>query len=563
MIDDFVARNLPPRAAWPDFAFDLPGLAYPERLNAAVELVDRAAAEGHGGRVAVQHDGGPALTYAGLADRADRIARLLVEQEGLVSGNRVLLLGPNGPQLIAAWLGILKAGGVAVTVMPMLRGGEIAAIVAKAEVSHAIVDARCAESLAAMHQPVIPAKAGIHPSRGEVDPRFRGDDGVSDMQSTLHSVLVYDTDGIPGPLEARLAALPPGFAAAATGRDDPALIAFTSGTTGVPKGCVHFHRDILACADSFAAHVLAPRPGEVWCGTPPLAFTFGLGALAIFPLRFRGTAVTLGDASPPALLAAIARHRVTKLFTAPTAYRALLAHGLDGHDLSSLAHCISAGEHLPEATWRAWHAATGLGLVNGIGATEMMHIFVSASGGDIRPGATGRAVPGYTACVLDAANRPLTEGTGRLAVRGPTGCRYLGDARQADYVVGGWNVTGDTYRLDAQGYFWYLARADDMIVSSGYNIAPPEVEAALLAHPAVAECAVIGVPDEARGMLVKAVVVAACGHVPGASLAKALQDHVKAAIAPYKYPRAVEFRDALPRTATGKLQRHRLREEPR
>jgi 2-aminobenzoate-CoA ligase len=351
----------------------------------------------------------------------------------------------------------------------------------------------------------------------------------------------------------------PGFAPHATRSDTPAIIGFTSGTTGQPKGTVHYHRDILAVADCFARHILAPQAGDVWCGTPPIAFTYGLGALIIFPLRFRGSALTLHDASPAALLAAVATFKVTHLFTAPTAYKAILIHGLEGADLSSLRSCVSAGEHLPDATFHAWEAATGKRLVNGIGATEMMHIFISASGEDIRPGSTGRIVPGYVACVLDEAGEPLAHGTGRLAVKGPTGCRYLDDARQATYVVNGWNVTGDSYRLDEDGYFWYLARADDMIVSSGYNIAAPEVETALLEHEAVAECGVIGVPDAARGQLVCAYVVLAPGHAPSDALAKSLQDHVKAVIAPYKYPRLVHFAERLPRTATGKLQRHLLR----
>lgn len=523
MIDDFVHARLPPREDWPDFV----DLGYPASLNAAVELVDTAVADGHGARIAVRTSAGAAIDYAGLKDRSDRIARLLVEREGLVPGNRVLLFGANGIMLTAAWLGILKAGGIVVAAMPILRSGEVATIVARAAISHAIVDARCRAAFAAADLP------------------------------TIRSALVHDGDDGTGAMEALLAATAPGFAAVATASDDPALIAFTSGTTGVPKGTVHFHRDILAVADCFAARLLAPRPGDIWCGTPPIAFTFGLGALVIFPLRFRGTALTLAEATPAAILDAIARHRVTQLFTAPTAYKAMLAAGVAGHDLSSLRHCISAGEHLPEATFHAWRDATGLALVNGIGATEMMHIFIAAAGDAIRPGATGKAVPGYEACVLDDDDRPLRSGVGRLAVKGPTGCRYLDDPRQKSYVIGGWNVTGDSYRLDDDGYFWYLARADDMIVSSGYNIAPPEVEAALLSHPAVAECAVVGIPDPDRGMLVKAFVVAN-GPAPAARL---LQDHVKAAIAPYKYPRVIEFVAELPRTATGKLQRHRLRKE--
>ena len=513
MIDDFVRRALPPRAAWP--AIDLGDLAYPETMNAASVLLDDGNVDG--GQTAVIGDG-ETLTYAALRIRSDAIARVLAD-DGVVSGNRVLLCGPNSPMLIAAWFGILKAGGIVVAVMPLLRSREIAAVVAKAAVSHAIVDAACTDADA--------ATAGLRR-------------------------LTFGN----GNLEARIAAAGP-FTAIATRADDPAIIAFTSGTTGVPKGTVHFHRDLLIPADAFARHVLEPARGAVWSATPPLAFTFGLGALVLFPCRFGGTSVTLSDASPAGILAAIERHGIGLLFTAPTAYKAMLAHGVAGHDLTSLTTCVSAGEHLPAPTFAAWHAATGVRLVNGIGSTEMMHIFIAA-GPDAPAGSTGRAVPGYTACVLDAGDRPLTVGEGRLAVRGPTGCRNLDDPRQATYVVDGWNVTGDSYRVDADGVFWYLARADDMIVSSGYNIAPPEVEAALCSHPAVAECAVIGVADAARGQVVTAFVVA---RQPGdAALARALQDHVKAAIAPYKYPRGIRFVHDLPRTATGKIQRHRLRE---
>ncbi|HKR25482.1 MAG TPA: AMP-binding protein, partial [Allosphingosinicella sp.] len=344
-----------------------------------------------------------------------------------------------------------------------------------------------------------------------------------------------------------------------THRDDVALVAFTSGTTGRPTGCVHYHRDVLASADSFARYVLKPRPGDRWACSAPIAFTFGLGMLLTFPWRFGGAAVTVETPGPGPLLDAISRHKVTTLATAPTAYKAMVPL-LDSHDISSLRTCVSAGEHLPAATWHAWKDATGIAIVDGIGATEMMHIFISASGDDIRPGATGKAVPGYVATVLDEEDRPLEAGTGRLAVKGPTGCRYFDDERQADYVVGGWNVTGDTYRKDEEGYFWYLARSDDMIISSGYNIAAPEVENALLSHAAVQECAVIGAPCEERGQKVKAFVVLAPGYAPDAGTAAALQDHVKAAIAPYKYPREIAFVDALPKTATGKLQRYALRD---
>lgn len=533
MRDSFVADRLPPVEQQPEFLFDSPELQYPDRFNAAVELVDRAVAEGEADRPAVINAHGR-WTYADLKDLSDRIARVLAEEEGLAPGNRVFLRGPNGAMLFAAWLGILKAGGIVVATMPILRSGEIATILKRAEVSHAIVDSR-----------------------------FIGDyrDGAAEA-ATVRSLLRYDGDYGKGELETRLRTAAPGFPPADTSRDDPALIAFTSGTTGVPKGCVHYHRDILACADAFAGNILKPRTGDIYLTSAPIAFTFGLGATLIFPFRFRGAAMTLEQAIPTAILDAIEQRRVTSLFTAPTAYKAILGQ-LDGRDISSLRTCVSAGEHLPKAVWEAWNAATGLSIVDGIGSTEMMHIFISASGDAIRPGATGKAVPGYVATVLDDDDRPMETGTGRLAVKGPTGCRYFDDERQKDYVVGGWNVTGDTYRQDEDSYFWYLARSDDMIVSSGYNIGAPEVENALLSHPAVQECAVIGVACEERGQKVKAFVVLAPGHAPDADLVGALQDHAKSVIAPYKYPREIEFRDALPKTATGKLQRYALKQPPR
>jgi 2-aminobenzoate-CoA ligase len=522
--DGFVRDRLPPADQQPEFLFDRPELQYPDRLNAAVELIDKGDPEA----LAVLNDAG-SWSYGRMRDLSDRIARLLVEEEGLVPGNRVFLRGPNGAMLFAAWLGILKAGGIVVATMPILRAGEIETIVGRAQVSHAIVDARTAEDF---------GKAAI---------------------PTIRSRLTYQGDGGGGPLEKRLEGVAGGFEAVDTHRDDVALIAFTSGTTGKPKGCIHYHRDILASADAFAGNLLSPKAGERWACSAPIAFTFGLGQLLIFPFRFGGAAVTIEAPSPPVLLDAIERHKVNVLATAPTAYKAMLGQ-LDGRDISSLRVCVSAGEHLPAATWHAWKGATGISIVDGIGATEMMHIFISASGEDIRPGATGMAAPGYQACVLDEENRPLPDGTGRLAVKGPTGCRYFDDERQRDYVVNGWNVTGDTYRADEDGYFWYVARSDDMIISAGYNIAAPEVENALYSHPAVQECAVVGAPCEERGQKVKAFVVAASGHEAGPELAKELQDHVKAAIAPYKYPREVEFVEALPKTATGKLQRFALRE---
>ncbi|WP_265571563.1 AMP-binding protein [Sphingomicrobium nitratireducens] len=526
--DSFVRDRLPPEEEQPEFLFDLPELHYPLHLNAAHELLK-------GGR-----PGDPAVvnamgrwTFAELDDFSGRIARYLVEQQCLEPGNRVLLRGPNGYTLFACWLGVLKAGGVVVATMPMLRPGEIATVIDKAEISHALVDSR-----------------------------FVGDFRDAEEQTRhLRSVTTYDGDHGQGRLETQTADLEP-MNPHDTRADDPALIAFTSGTTGVPKGCVHFHRDVLAPCDTFARHLLDPGPGQVWFTSAPIAFTFGLGMSLMFPLRFGAAAATLEQqATPDTMIDHVVTHGITHLATAPTAYKALVGHPDLDKALRTLTTCVSAGEHLPQATWQAWKERTGLSIVDGIGSTEMMHIFIAAAGDDIRPGSTGKAVPGYQATVLDEDDQPMNSGEGRLAVKGPTGCRYLADSRQADYVANGWNVTGDTYEKDTDGYFWYRARSDDMIVTAGYNVGAPEVENALLAHDAVAECAVIGVPCEQRGQKIKAFVVPADGATPGGDLSDALKLFVKEKIAPYKYPREIEFCDALPKTATGKLRRVELREE--
>ncbi|HET7576777.1 MAG TPA: AMP-binding protein [Sphingomicrobium sp.] len=524
--DSFVRDRLPPPELLPEFRFDLPEVQYPEQLNAAAELLKGGAPEA----LAVVNDHGR-WTYAEIDRFSGRIARLLVEEEGLVPGNRVLLRGPNGYTILAAWLGVLKAGGVVVATMPLLRPGEIATVIERAAISHAIVDSR-----------------------------FIGDfrQAVEQTHFVKH-IVKYDGDYGRGELETRTTSLQP-LPPADTGRDDPCIIAFTSGTTGVPKGCVHFHRDVLAPCDMFAKHLIDPKPGDVFLTSAPMAFTFGLGITPMFPLRFGAASATIEQASPPALLDAIAKFGVTHLGTAPTAYKAMLSQPALDAALKTLRYCISAGEHLPEATWRAWKERTGIAITDGIGSTEMMHIFVSAAGDDVRPGATGRVVPGYEACVLDADGQPMDEGVGRLAIKGPTGCRYLDDPRQGNYVVNGWNVTGDTYRRDVDGFYWYLARSDDMIVSSGYNIGAPEVENALLSHAAVAECAVIGVPCPERGQKVKAFVVCAAEVAGSSELVAELQAHAKQAIAPYKYPREIEFVESLPKTATGKLRRSELRD---
>jgi 2-aminobenzoate-CoA ligase len=527
-VDTFASDNLPPREAWPELVFGLPELRYPERLNAATALLDDMSEGAAGDRRCVHTDEG-VWTYGNLLEKANRVARVLVEDMALVPGNRVLLRAPNTPMLIAAWFGVLKAGGVVVATMPLLRAGELATIIHKAQISHALTDARLTEDLET-------ARAG---------------------QPVLSEVMTF---GPGGEFEARMETKLPHFETVETAAEDVALIAFTSGTTGDPKGCMHFHRDILAVCDTFARHLLDPQPDENFTGTPPLAFTYGLGGLVLFPMRFGASTTPIAQPEPEALLGAIETHRVTTLFTAPTAYRALLDRVGDT-DISSLRKCVSAGESLPRATSDSWFERTGIRCVDGIGSTEMLHIFISAAGDDIRPGSTGKPVPGYTAMVADDNMRPLPPGeVGRLAVRGPTGCRYLADPRQAQYVIDGWNVTGDAYKVDEDGYFWFQARTDDMIVSSGYNIAGPEVEAALMEHDAVGECAVVGVPDEERGQIVKAFIVAREGATGSESLIGELQDFVKSRIAPYKYPRAIEFLHALPKTQTGKIQRFKLRE---
>jgi 2-aminobenzoate-CoA ligase len=531
-VDTFARDNLPPRELWPEFILELPELVYPDRMNSATELLDRALDRGWGSRTAIVAADGARWTYAELRSRANRIAHVLVDDLGLLPGNRVLLRGPNNPMLAACWFAVVKAGGIAVGSMPLLRAKELTDIVGKAAITHALCDARLAEELTA----ALPACP------------------------TLAHIAYFNADG-PDSVEARMRDKAETFADVVTAIDDTCLIAFTSGTTGKPKGTMHFHRDILAACDCWPRSTLRARADDLFAGSPPLAFTFGLGGLLLFPLRIGAATLLLEKVPPDALLTAIATHRVSVLFTAPTSYRAMAAQ-VGQYDLSSLRKCVAAGEALPAATRKLWKDATGIDIIDGIGTTEMLHIFISHDEGHAKPGATGKPVPGYRACVMDDAGRSLPAGrVGKLAVKGPTGCRYLADERQKDYVTGGWNYTGDAYSIDADGYFVYHARTDDMIISAGYNIAGPEVEGALLAHPAVAECGVIGAPDEQRGELVKAFVVLKTGHVGDAAMAHELQEFVKRAIAPYKYPRAIEFATSLPRTETGKLQRFRLRQQ--
>ena len=547
-LDTFARDHLPAPQSQPEYLFELPELQFPERLNCASELLDRHVREGRGSRPCVQAPNGPAWSYAELQQQADRIAHVLVEDLGLVPGNRVLLRAANKPMLVACWFAVMKAGGIAVGTMPMLRAKELAQIVEKAQVEFALCDAALRGELdaAATAQPMLSkivcfgaAAASRHPEQGEGSRRLP-------------------------PLESLMARHDAPFTHVDTAAEDTCILAFTSGTTGQPKATMHFHRDVMASCACFPPHVLRARESDVFIGSPPLAFTFGLGGLVLFPMHIGASVVLLEKAGPPDLLAAIEQHRATVCFTAPTSYRAMAAAARErkiaARDGGSLRKCVAAGEALPAATRALWRDATGIEIIDGIGATEMFHIFISADEAHARPGATGVAVPGYRARVVDEMGDDVPAGTiGRLAVQGPTGCRYLGDARQAEYVKGGWNYTGDAYLMDADGYFFYQCRTDDMIISAGYNIAAVEVEDALLSHAAVAECAVIGHPDEERGQIVKAFVVLRSSHQGDEAMVKALQDFVKATVAPYKYPRAVEFREALPRTETGKLQRFRLR----
>jgi 2-aminobenzoate-CoA ligase len=532
-VDTFARDRLPPEGDWPELPLE--GFTYPDWLNVGVELTDRMVAQGFGDHTALIGNG-RRRTYKELTDWTNRIANALVEDYGVKPGNRILIRSANNPAMVACWLAAMKAGAVVVNTMPMLRAGELTKIVDKAEVSVALCDTRLMEEMVAC-------------SKGSAFlTTVIGFDGTANHDAELDRAALDKSVR---------------FEAVKTGRDDVALLGFTSGTTGVPKATMHFHRDILIIADGYAKEVLGVVPEDVFVGSPPLAFTFGLGGLAVFPLRFGAAAALLETASPPNMIEIIQKYRATVCFTAPTAYRVMLKAMDEGADLSSLRAAVSAGETLPAPVYEEWMQKTGKPMLDGIGATEMLHIFITNRFGDSRPACTGRPVTGYQAKIVDAEGSEVPRGTvGKLAVRGPTGCRYLDDPRQRDYVQHGWNLTGDAFVQDAEGYFHFAARNDDMIVSAGYNIAGPEVEAALLAHPDVHECAVIGAADEDRGQIVEAHVVLMAGVAPDALTVKRLQDHVKSVIAPYKYPRRIIFAEVLPKTQTGKIQRFRLRETP-
>jgi 2-aminobenzoate-CoA ligase len=530
--DTFARDKLPPPAQWPDLLLE--GFEYPERLNAAVELSDRMVDRGFADHVALIGNG-RRRTYKELADWTNRIAHALKEEYGVAPGERVLIRSANNPAIVACWLAATKAGAVVVNTMPMLRAGELKKIVDKAEISLALCDTRLMDDLVACAKESAFLKKVV------------GFDGTANHDAELDRVALDKSVR---------------FDAIDTCRDDVALLGFTSGTTGEFKATAHFHRDLLIIADGYAKEVLNVTPEDVFVGSPPLAFTFGLGGLAVFPLRFGAAATLLENASPANMIEIIQKYKATICFTSPTAYRAMLAAMDKGADLSSLRAAVSAGETLPAPVYEAWLAKTGKPMLDGIGSTEMLHIFISNRFGDSRSACTGKPVTGYEAKIVDESMNEVARGTvGRLAVRGPTGCRYLADQRQKTYVRDGWNLTGDSFWQDDEGYFHFAARSDDMIISAGYNIAGPEVEAALLSHAEIVECAVIGAPDEERGEVVQAHVVLQPGVERSSETAKRLQDHVKATIAPYKYPRSIVFVDALPKTATGKIQRFKLKGE--
>ncbi|CAM4045129.1 AMP-binding protein [Bordetella tumulicola] len=537
-LDTYARDHLPPPDEWPEFLLDGPDVNYPSRLNCAVELVDAMVARGDGGRIALRwpQDGQPrTMTYAQLQALTNRIAHVLTEDMQLVPGNRLLLRGPNNPMMAASWLAAIKAGLVTVPTMPLLRAKELKQIIDKAQVSAMLCDTQL-----------------------RVEAEYCLQPGHEHHCAPLRQIMLFN-DTAPDALDTLATAKPDDFTACDTAVDDVCLIAFTSGTTGMPKGCMHFHRDVLAMCDLFPRHVIKPQPDDVFCGTPPLAFTFGLGGLLCFPLRVGASVVLAEKLNPETLMALIQDFRATIVFTAPTFYRQMAALA-DKYDIRSLRKSVSAGEALPDATRQLWKQATGIEMIDGIGGTEMIHVFVSSPPDEVRPGAIGKVVPGYVACVVDDNMQPVPNGTaGRLALKGPTGCRYLADDRQRRFVQHGWNLPGDTFVQDDDGYFFYQARNDDMIVSAGYNIAGPEVEDALLRHEAVAECGVVGKPDEERGQIVKAFVVLKPGYEPSSELSEALQRFVKGTVAPYKYPRAIAFVSSLPRTETGKLQRFALR----
>ena len=536
--DTFVQDRIPAPGQMPTLQFDLPELRFPDQVNLVEALFSKAVAAGQADRPFLRSSRAT-VTYAQAHERVNRIANLLMQDHGLVPGNRVLLRGGNSVGLALSWLAVVKAGLIAVATMPLLRAKELGDILDKAKPALAVCDATLRDEL----------NAALH------------------LHAAKLPMLVYNAAGDPNDLGALCASKSGDFSACPTAATDIALMAFTSGTTGKPKAAIHTHRDVLAACEAWPRHVLKATADDIVMGSPPLAFTFGLGGLLIFPM-WAGASVYFSDTpyAPQSMARLMREVGATICYTAPTFYRQMAPHMKEiiaDSGASPLRICVSAGEGLPDATRTLWREATGIEMLDGIGATEMFHIFISSAGSEIRRGAIGKVVPGYTAKVVDDSGAEVPRGTvGKLAVIGPTGCKYMDDARQASYVRNGWNYPGDAFLQDEDGYFFYQARTDDMIITSGYNVGAPEVEDALLKHASVAECAVVGLPDADRGMVIKAFVVVKPGTVADAAMVKSLQDFVKSSIAPYKYPREIEFVTGLPRTETGKLQRFRLKSQP-
>ena len=528
--DNFAHDHLPVPELQPDFLLDDPAFQLPENLNCVYRLLDQHLEEGNGHRVALRtfdfH-----WTYWDLYEKSNQIAHVLVGDLGLKSGNRVLIRSFNNPMFVACWFGILKAGGIVVATMPLLRTKELDTIVDCAEISHALCDIRLESEMQAVESPF------------------------------LKQICTFDGSGSgTAKLEELMAIKIKTFQNYPSRSDSVSIIGFTSGTTGKPKMTAHYHRDILLICKAFPAYALQPVPADIFTGSPPLGFTFGLGGLVLFPFYYGASTFLIEKPSPDLLLEAISKHKVTVCFTAPTAWR-IITTKVKEYDISSLRKCVSAGEALPVKVWEDWYDQTGLKIIDGIGATEMLHIFISSNESNLRKGALGLPVPGYEAKIIGNHGEELpTNEPGRLAVRGITGCRYLNrEEKQQEYVLNGWNLTGDVFKKDEEGYFWFVARGDDMIISSGYNIAAIEVESVLITHPEILECAVVGLPDEERTMRVCAYIVLREPANASAELAKNIQDWFKEVAAPYKYPREIRFIEAIPKTETGKIQHYKLR----
>jgi len=523
--DNFAHDNLPSIDLQPDYLCDLPQFQHPEMLNCVERLLDNHIKKGNGDAVCIRTFE-ESWTYNNLFEKANQIAHVFIDDLGLVSGNRVLLRSANNPMMVACWFAVLKAGGIVVSTMPLLRSKELTTIIDCAEISIAISDSDLADEMNQVESKFL-----------KITSFFRNGD--------LDKLTQYK---------------PKNFENYHSKADSVCLIGFTSGTTGLPKMTAHYHKDILNICEAFPVYSLQPTKDDIFIGSPPLGFTFGLGGLVLFPMYFGASTFLIEKPSPDLLLKAIQEYKVTICFTAPTAWRVLTTK-LNEFNVSSLRKCVSAGETLPLQVWHDWYDATGLKIIDGIGSTEILHIFISSNEENMIPGATGLPILGYEAKIIDENGNelPINE-SGKLAIKGITGCKYLNrEEKQKEYVQNGWNITGDIFKKDDNGYYWFVARGDDMIISSGYNIAAIEVESVLLTHEDILECAVVGLPDEERGMLVCAHIVLKDNNKASVEFKKTIQQWFKQVAAPYKYPRVINFIESLPKTETGKIQRFKLK----